>query len=93
MANIWDTINVKKNTPKNMEGEYFTVHYSTEKVQVRCGPGVTLQKGLEDNHNRLGFELGRAVTWRDNNRGVVPGTTVGQPGVSYTASAQLETKG
>jgi len=90
---IWDTLKQQpsSNQPKG-EGEFFTIHYSTEKVPVRCGPEMTLQKALTDNIDRLGADKNRQVTWRDN-RGVVPATTIGQPNAAYTASVSLETKG
>lgn len=91
---IWNTLKqpqASSNTPKG-DGDFFTIHYSLEKVSVRCAVDMTLQKALADNADRLGADKNRQVTWRDN-RGVVPATTIGQPNATYTASVSLETKG
>jgi len=90
---VWDTIKVssQNETPKS-DGEFFTIHYSTEKVKVRCAPDMTLQRALTENASRLGYDQSRSVTWRDGE-GVVSATMVGQVNRSYVASVSLETKG
>lgn len=93
--NIWDSIKTtenKPNEPQKSDGDFFTIHYSTEKARVRCGSEITLQKALNENASRLGYDQSRAVTWRDS-KGVVAAAQVGQPNVAYTASVSLETKG
>lgn len=91
---VWDSIKANQNneTPKPSDGEYFTIHYSTEKHRVRCAAGMTLQRALLENAVRLGYDQSRAVTWRDGD-GVVSASMDGQPNRSYIASVSLETKG
>lgn len=90
---IWDNMK-RSEQPAAKEparrGETFTLHFSTESVQVPAG--VTLREALMANRTALGYDGSRTVTWRDE-RGVVPDSTVGQAGVQYTASISLETKG
>ena len=68
----------------------FTIHFSTESVQVKAG--TSLRDALMQNSVALGYDGTRRVTWR-NERGVVADSTTGEAGAAYTASVALETKG
>lgn len=92
---IWESIKTSNSLPSEQpksDGEFFTICFSVEKRQIRCSSEMTLERALKDNAARLGYDGQRAVTWRDN-KGVVPASMVGAPGVTYTASVSLETKG
>lgn len=92
---IWDTIKTSDRQPGDQpksDGEFFTIHFAVEKRSIRCASDMTLERALKENASRLGYDGQRAVTWRDG-KGVVSASTVGQPGVAYTAAVSLETKG
>jgi len=91
---IWDNINQPRQVPDQtpVDGEFFTIQFSTEQKRVACGPNVTLERALLENASELGYAPGRTVSWR-NQSGVVPADTVGEAGVLYTASVSLESKG
>lgn len=90
---IWDNIKRSEQPAAKSEarrGETFTLHFSTEHVQVPVG--TSLRDALMANRVVLGYDGSRNVTWRDE-KGVVPDTTLGVAGAAYTASISLETKG
>ena len=91
---IWDNMNRKEQPGNSQEaqGKTFTIQFSTETVEVKCGPDMSLSRALQEHAAMLGYDGSRAVTWR-NLRGVVTANTIGEPTTTYTASVALETKG
>lgn len=88
---IWDNMSRSEQPSGNQgAGEVFNIQFSTENVQVAAG--TSLRDALMMNRQMLGYDGTRTVTWRDG-RGVVPESTLGVAGQTYTASVSLETKG
>jgi len=87
---IWDNMSRSESPRPERKGEFYTIHFSTESVDVEAG--TPLRDGLMAHAVQLGYDGSRRVTWRDS-RGVVDGNTPGKAGAAYTASVALETKG
>jgi hypothetical protein len=88
---ILDTFNTEGS---NEEGgsESFILQYGTESVSVGADFEGTLREALAAYADDLGFDQGRAVTFR-SGVDVVEGAAKPEAGATYVASVQHEAKG
>lgn len=89
---ILDTFNTDNHDENGPDEGSFTLQYGTESVEVGADFNGTLREALAAYADDLGFDQGRAVTFRFGAE-VVDGNLSPEVGASYVASVQHEAKG
>ena len=89
---ILGTFNTDAHDENGPDEGSFTLQYGTESVNIGADFEGTLREALAAYADDLGFDQGRAVTFRSGAE-IVDGAAKPESGASYVASVQHEAKG